>query len=119
MKNQLNRFLLRWFVNSLGLWIAQRLFDTISFDERLSTVVIAGLVLSLVNALIKPLIVLLTLPAVLLSLGLFMIVINGFLVWLAGIFYGPLEVDSFGGAVLAGLVIGLVNYALTTLLEDR
>jgi putative membrane protein len=119
MKSQLTRFILRWFVNSLGLWIAQGLFETISFDERLSTVIIAGLVLSLVNALIKPLIVLLTLPAVLLSLGLFMIVINGFVVWLASVFYGPLEVASFGGAVLAGLVIGLVNYALSTLLEDR
>ena len=119
MRKQLNHFLLRWFVNSLGLWIAQRLFDTIRFDERLSSIIIAGLVLSLVNALIKPLIVLLTLPAVLLSLGLFMIVINGFVVWLAGVFYGPLEVTSFGGAVLAGLVIGLVNYAVTTLLEDR
>lgn len=119
MQKQLNRFLLRWFVNALGLWIAQRLFETISFDERLSSIIIAGLVLSLVNALIKPLIVLLTLPAVLLSLGLFMIVINGIVVWLAGVFYGPLEVASFGGAVLAGLVIGLVNYALTTLLDER
>lgn len=106
-------------MNGLGLWIAQRLFDTIRFDERLSTVIIAGLVLSLVNALIKPLLVLLTLPAVLLSLGLFMIIINGMVVWLASQLYGPLDVTSFGGAVLAGLVIGLVNYALTTLLEER
>jgi len=119
MNAQLYKFLLRWFVNGLGLWIAQRLFDTISFDERLSTIVWAGLILSIVNALVKPLLILLTLPAVLLSLGLFMIVINGAAVWLTSYFYGPLQVTSFGGAVLAGLVIGLVNYSLTTLLEDR
>lgn len=118
MQKQLSRFLLRWFVNGLGLWIAQRLLDSVNFDESISTVIWAGLVLSLVNAVIKPLIVIFTLPAVLLSLGLFMIVINGMVVWIASYFYGPLEVTSFGGAVLAGLVIGLVNYALTTLVED-
>lgn len=118
MKKQLSQFALRWFVNSLGLWIAQRLFDTIDFNERLSTIIMAGLVLSLVNAFIKPILVVFTLPAVLLSLGLFMIVINGMVVWLASYFYGPLEVTSFGGAVLAGLVIGLVNYALSALVED-
>jgi putative membrane protein len=118
MKKQLNRFLLRWFVNGLGLWIASRLFDTISFDESLMAIVGAGLVLSLLNALLKPLLVILTLPAVLLSLGLFMIVINGAVVFFASQLYGPLEVTSFGGAVLAGLIIGLVNYALTTLLGD-
>lgn len=118
MKQQLSRFLLRWFVNSLGLWLAQRLFETVRFDESLTVILTAGLVLSLVNAIIKPILVVFTLPAVLLSLGLFMIVINGAVVWLASYFYGPLEVTSFGGAVLAGLVIGLVNYALTALIED-
>lgn len=118
MRKQLSRFLLRWFVNSLGLWIAQRLFETVSFDESLGTVLMAGLVLSIINAVIKPILVIFTLPAVLLSLGLFMIVINGAVVWLASYFYGPLEVTSFAGAVLAGLVIGLINYALTAIVED-
>lgn len=118
MKKQLRRFLLRWAVNSLGLWLAQRLFDTVSFEENLTTVLLAGLVLSIVNALLKPLLVILTLPAVLLSLGLFMVVINGVIVFIASQVYGPLEVTTFGGAMLAGLVIGLVNYAVTTLVED-
>lgn len=118
MRKQLSRFILRWFVNSLGLWIAQRLFETVSFEESIGTILMAGLVLSIVNAVLKPLLVIFTLPAVLLSLGLFMIVINGMIVWVASYFYGPLEVTSFGGAVLAGLVIGLINYALTALVEE-
>ena len=117
-KRPLYRFLLRWFVNSLGLWIASRLFNTISIDDSLSVAVWGGLVLSVVNIFLKPLLVILTLPAVLLSLGLFMVVINGAVVYIASQLYGPLEVTSFSGAVLAGLVIGLVNYALTTLLEE-
>lgn len=118
MNKQLWRFVLRWFVNSLGLWIAQELFSTVNFDGGLAVIIWAGLILSIINALIKPILVIFTLPAVLLSLGLFMIVINGVLVWLASYFYGPLEVTSFGGAVLAGLVIGLVNYAITALVKD-
>jgi putative membrane protein len=118
MNKQARRFVIRWGVNSIGLWLAQRLFATVSFDERLSTIVLAGLVLSLVNAVVKPLLVIMTLPAVLLSLGLFMIVINGMVVYIAGAVYGPLEVASFGGAVLAGVVIGLVNYAVTAFTED-
>lgn len=119
MKQQFKRFLLRWFVNSLGLWLAQELIPAVDIAKGWGTIIVAGLVLSLVNALIKPLIVVMTLPAVLLSLGLFMIVINGIVVWLASVIYEPLHIESFGSAVLAGLVIGLVNYALTTLLEDR
>lgn len=118
MKRQLSRFLLRWFINGVGLWIAQRLFEAVSFEENFGTIAAAALVLSLVNTLLKPLLVILTLPAVLLSLGLFMIVINGMVVYIASQLYGPLEVTSFGGAILAGLVIGLVNYAVTTLVED-
>lgn len=119
MQQQFSRFVLRWFVNSVGLWLAQELIPSIELPEGLAAILLAGLVLSLVNALIKPLIVVMTLPAVLLSLGLFMIVINGFVVWLASLIYEPLQIDGFGTAVLAGLLIGLVNYALTTLLEDR
>jgi len=119
VNHQLTRFLIRWAVNGFGLWLAGQLISEIRIDGKLGTILIAGLVLSLVNALIKPLVIILTLPAVLLSLGLFMIVINGFAVWLAGVFYDPLIIDSFGAAVLAGLIIGLLNYAQSILIEDK
>ena len=114
------RFLLRWFVNGLGLWLAARLFtDSISLTGGFAALAGGGFVLSIVNAFIKPLIVVLSLPAILLSLGLFMVVVNGFTVLIAAYFYEPLEISGLGVAVLAGLIIGLVNYALSTLVEDR
>lgn len=119
MNQQLIRFLIRWAVNCFGLWLSGQLISEIRIDGEVGAILVAGLVLSLINALIKPLVVILTLPAVLLSLGLFMIVINGFAVWLAGVFYDPLVIDNFGAAVLAGLVIGLLNYAQSILIEDR
>jgi len=82
-------------------------------------VVIAGLVLAVMNAIIKPIVIILSLPAILLSLGLFMIVINGLMVLLVSKLYAPLQVTNFGAAMLAGMIIGLVNYLVTTILEEK
>lgn len=112
-------FLIKWVVSSLGLWIAAGLLSShINYDNSLGVIIIAGLVLALVNAIIKPIVVILSLPAILFSLGLFMIVINGLMVLLASALYGPLEVSSFWAALFAGMVIGLVNYLVTTILEE-
>jgi putative membrane protein len=119
MRNPLLRLLLRWFVCSLGLWIAAGLMSgSISYDERISVIVFGGLILALVNIVIKPIVVIFALPALLLTLGLFMVIINGLMVYLASIFYDPLHISSFWSAVFAGLVIGLVNYLVTTILES-
>lgn len=114
------RFVIRWFVCALGLWIAAGfLNDRISFDSSLFVLVTAGLLLAVVNTVIKPIVVILSLPAILFSLGLFMIVINGFMVWLVGVLYPRLDISGFGTAMLAGICIGLVNYLVTTILEER
>ncbi len=114
------RFLLRWFVCSLGLWIAAGLLGSrITYNSQLFVIIIAGLILALVNAVIKPVVVILSLPAILFSLGLFMIVINGLMVMLVSKLYAPLHVTNFGAAMLAGMVIGLVNYLVTAILEER
>jgi putative membrane protein len=113
------RFLIRWFVCSLGLWIAAGILgERITYDSRIGVIVIAGLILALVNSVIKPVVVILSLPAILFSLGLFMIVINGFMVYLVGWLYPQLHIATFGTAMLAGLVIGLVNYLVSTILEE-
>ncbi len=120
MKRPFSRFLVRWMVSSLGLWIAAGLLGgLVSFNEQLSVVIIAGFILAIVNIFIRPIVVILALPAVLFTLGLFMIVINGLMVLLVSKLYAPLEVTNFWGAMLAGMVIGLVNYLVTTILEDR
>lgn len=113
------RFIVRWFVNSLGLWIAAGLLaGGISYDNRLPVVIFAGLLLAVLNMVIKPVLIVLSLPAILFSLGLFMIIINGLMILLVSWLYEPLKVQNFGAAVLAGMVIGLVNYLVTTILED-
>jgi putative membrane protein len=116
----IGRFFIRWFVCSLGLWIAAGLLgERIYYGNRTPAIIIAGLLLAIVNIIIKPIIVILSLPAILFSLGLFMIVINGLMVSLVSALYDGLKVQSFGAAMLAGLIIGLVNYLVSTILEER
>lgn len=120
MKSPLTRLLLRWFVCSLGLWIAAGLLaESISYQNELKVIIIAGLVLAVINVVIRPIIVIFSLPAILLSLGLFMVVINGFMVFLASKLYEPLQVSNFWAAMLAGIIIGLVNYLVSAILEPR
>ena len=114
------RFLLRWLVCGLGLWVAAGLLrGSVSYGDHISAVVIAGFVLAIINTLLKPILVIASLPAVLLTLGLFMLVINGLTVFLASKLYSGLQISNFGVAILTGVIIGLVNYLVTAILEER
>ena len=115
------RFSLRWVVCSLGIWIAVGSLgtDKISYGTKLSTILIAGFVVALVNVIVKPLVIILSLPAILLSLGLFMIIVNGLMIFIASKLYTPLHVTNFWVAILAGMIIGLVNYLVTAIIEER
>lgn len=120
MKSPFARFVIRWFVSALGIWLAATLLGgTIDYGQSLLVIIVSGLILAIINAVIKPIVIILSLPAILFSLGLFMIVINGLMVTLVSWLYSPLQVTNFGAAMLAGMVIGLVNYLVTTILEDR
>lgn len=111
-------FLIRWVVCSLGLWIAASfLSSSISYDNRFKVIVIAGLVLAVINVVLKPILIIFSLPAILLTLGLFMIIINGLTVFIASKLYHSLHVTNFWAAVFAGMVIGLVNYLVTAILD--
>lgn len=120
MQRPLYSFLTRWLVCSLGLWIAAGLLgSSITYDSKLKVIIIAGLILAIINVFLKPILIIFSLPAILFSLGLFMIIINGLTVFIASKLYGPLHITNFWAAVFAGMVIGLVNYLVTAILEER
>jgi len=119
MNKNLLGFLTRWFVCVLGLWLASRfLSNYISYKDGFGALVMAGLVLAIVNFLIKPVLILFSLPAIVFTLGLFMVIINGFIVFIVSKLYTPLHVTNFWAAIFAGMVIGLVNYLVTTVMES-
>jgi len=113
MKRQFAQFLVRWGLNLIGIFAAARLLSGVDYRGGWMTLAIAALLLSVVNALVKPALVILALPALVLTVGLFSIVINGVMIYLVHFFYRPFEISSFSTAILAGLIVGLVNYIVT------
>jgi putative membrane protein len=118
MKKDFRRFLIRWFINALGLWAAAYFISGVSFDHSLWTLFFASLIFSIINATLKPIIIIFSLPAIMVTLGLFMLVVNGLVVYLTGVFYSDLEISSFGAALLAAIVIGVVNYIVSLFIDN-
>lgn len=120
MKRQLAVFIVRWILNSFGLWIAVRIFGTGYSDAQLNENVyiflVAGLIFSIINAVLKPAVIILALPAILITLGLFTIVVNGLMVYLSLKLTPGLHMTFFN-SILTGLVLSLVNYIVSSALE--
>ena len=119
MKRQFLTFVIRWILNSFGLWVAVRIFGT-GFDDytagSISVFLIAGLIFSIVNAILKPIVIILSLPAILITLGLFTVVVNGFMVYIS-LQLAPGIHMTFINSILTGLVLSLVNYIVSSALE--
>ena len=113
-------FILRWLVNFLGLWAAAELMTgSINYNDKIRVLIIAALIFSVVNAVIRPLVVLLSLPAIVLTLGFFTLLINAFMLFLVTKIYPSFHLRSFWTAVVATVIIWIVNYLLTELLEPK
>ncbi|HPU51220.1 MAG TPA: phage holin family protein [Burkholderiaceae bacterium] len=112
------RLLLGWAINALCLLALPWLLPAVKISG-FGTALIAALVLGLLNTLIRPVLLLLTLPINLLTLGLFTFVINGLLFWLTARFLDGFEVAGFGWAVLAALVYSLISWAISALLLSK
>lgn len=118
MRQQFISFIIRWLLNTLGLWLAVRIFGTGYVDnpDEISIFLVAGLVFSIVNALLRPIVIILSLPALLITLGLFMLVVNGFLVYVA-LAITPGFSMTFWHSILTGIVISLLNYTVSNVIE--
>lgn len=108
------RLLLVWLLNALALIAVAYLMPSVSV-ANFASALIAALVLGLVNAIIRPVLVLLTLPVTVLTLGLFIFVINGLLFWAVGSLLAGFAVAGFWAAVLGALLFSLISWALSAL----
>ena len=96
------RLLLLWLINTVAIFALPHLLDSVQVDS-FTTALTAALVLGLVNTLIRPVLILLTLPVTFLTLGLFVFVINGLMFWAVADLVSGFQVAGFGAAVLAAL----------------
>jgi putative membrane protein len=106
------RLLITWLTNCLGLLIASAIIGPISYGHDLGTLLLAGAVLAIVNFLVRPLVILLTLPAVILTLGLFLLLINALMLWVTSKLVGGFEIGGFWSTVGGALILWVVNMAL-------
>jgi putative membrane protein len=109
------RLLLVWLVNTVSLIAVAYLMPSISVAS-FWTALIAALVLGLVNAVIRPILVILTLPATILTLGLFIFVINGLLFWFVGSFIEGFHVEGFWAGFFGAIVYSLISWLLSALI---
>jgi putative membrane protein len=112
------RFLVHWLVTGIALWVTAYILPGVVVSSWQS-LAIAAIVLGLLNALVRPLLVLLTLPITVLTLGLFYLVINGLVFLLAAKLVPGFEVSGFWWAVLGAFVVSLVSWFVGGLAGER
>ena len=121
----MTKFILRWAINAIALYLAVLLLPGIDLGSNLVSILWLALIFGLINALFRPLLQFLTCPLIILTLGLFTLVINTFLFWLTSVIG-----QSFGleliindpvwwNAFLGGLIVTLVSVAMTMILKDE
>lgn len=110
-------FIIRLIINAIALWLATRLVDGISFDGEMIFLLVVALIFGVVNAIVKPILIFLTFPFLIVTLGLFLLVLNGAMVWLTGAISDAADlgfhVSGFGAAFLGGLVVSVVSFLLS------
>jgi putative membrane protein len=111
-------FLIRVLINALAIYFTAAIVPGIELSGLMAALG-AGLVLGLVNAVVRPILILLTLPFTLLTLGLFLFVLNGLCLWLTSVLVKGLEVHSFWAAVFGSILVSVVSWLLTTSVSDR
>jgi putative membrane protein len=117
------RFVIRLLINAAALWVAVALVPGLIYEGDWLGLVGVALVFGIVNAVIRPIILWFTCPLVLLTLGLFVLVLNGLMLWLAALLSGALGITfivaNFWAAFLGALVVGIVSTALTIVVGKR
>jgi len=108
----------RWLLNAVALVVAAYLLDGIQIGS-FGTALVAALVLGIVNAIIRPVFLLLTLPLNLLTLGLFTFVINGIMLMLAASLVGGFHIDGFFAALIGSVILSVTSWFLTSLIKDE
>lgn len=114
--------LVRWFVsivlNAIALIVVAQLFESFHI-EGFGTALLASVVLSILNIIVKPILIILTLPITVVTLGLFLFVVNAITLMITQAIIGPsFVIDGFGVAILAAIIISILNIILNRLVAD-
>ncbi|NLT20228.1 MAG: phage holin family protein [Syntrophomonadaceae bacterium] len=110
-------WLIRWGFNILALVLTAALLP--GFKLTIWAAVVGSIFLGIINAVIRPLLIILTLPLNLVTLGLFTFVINGFMLWITSVTIRGFQIDNFGWAILSALVLSIMSFLISFFIEDK
>lgn len=111
-------FLIHWAIVAAALWLAAYLVPGVRVAS-VQALLVAALVLGLVNALVRPVLTILTLPITIVTLGLFYLIVNGAAFALAAALVPGFEIDGFGSAVIGALLVSVVSWVLGALFKPE
>jgi putative membrane protein len=115
--------LIRWLINTLAIYLAVHLVPGVRFTSGPAQILLVAALFGLVNATVKPILAMLTCPLVMLTLGLFLFVINALMLlllsWLSSRLHLGFAVDGFSPAFVAGLLISVVSFVLSLLVGEK
>ncbi len=111
-------FFARLFITAFGLWMADTILEGIHF-EGVVALWVAALLLGVVNAFVRPIVVFLTFPLTFVTLGLFLLVVNGAMLMLVSWVMPPFHIEGLGSAILASVIVGLTGWAANAFIGNR
>ena len=112
-------FIARLLINMAAIGLIAYLLPKVIWVDDLFSAFMAALLLGIVNAILRPILILLTLPITLLTLGLFLLVINGLMLWLVAVLVKGFHVNGFWGAVFGSILISIVSWVLSRILYSK
>lgn len=115
----MRRFIGQILGNILALWLATYFIAGIKYDNNWQTLIVAGLILGVVNFILKPIISLISLPLIILSLGFFSIIINALMLYIVAYFVEGLKIESFLAAILGAFLISIINILINSLFKSK
>lgn len=112
------RFIVQALAAAFGFWVASRIVPGVH-ARSVASLIAAGVILGVVNALVRPILIVLTIPLTLLTLGLFLFVVNGITVWITAAFLKGVDVNGLWPAILASVVITVISWFARAVVDVR
>jgi putative membrane protein len=106
-------FLLRWLITAVAVFVAAHVVPGINYSQSYPVLFGAALLLGIINALVRPVLLILSIPFILITMGLFILVINALLLWLVSAVIPPFHVEGFWSAFFGAIIISLVSWGLS------
>ncbi len=111
-------FLLRWLITTIAVLVASTLIPGIEVSGGLLALVAASLFLGIINALVRPILLLLSIPLILVTMGLFLLVLNALLLWMVGGLVPGFQVDGFWSAFFGALLVSFTSWVMSAFFRD-